>query len=154
MSISDHLLSVIETVGFNYKWGADEGAAQYKNMVAQMDAITVRAKAVKGELALVTNRRKEAEKEMNKLLAGRDYKTFADTANEAEMFEFNRIKAHYDEMSDLETQLNEERLALLDEAYQKASEYAQQWGEVIRHEMDENLGAIFDSMDEAMDVYN
>lgn len=154
MSISDHLLSVIETVGFNYKWGADEGAAQYKNMAAQMDAITVRAKAVKGELALVTNRRKEAEKEMNKLLAGRDYKTFADTANEAEMFEFNRIKAHYDEMSDLETQLNEERLALLDEAYQKASEYAQQWGEVIRHEMDENLGAIFDSMDEAMDVYN
>lgn len=154
VSISDNLLSIIETTGLNYKWGANESAAQYKNMSTQMEILTTKAKNLNGELAIATSRRKEAEEELNKLLAGRNAYEFSQTSNEAEKFEYNRIKEHYDEMADLEADLNEQRIGLMAEAYEKAAEYAEQWGEVIRHEFDESLNALFDSMDEAMDVYN
>lgn len=154
LSISDNLLSIIETTGLNYKWGADESAAQFKNMSTQMDILKTKASNLNGELAIATNRRKEAEEALNTLLNGRDAYTFSQEASEADMFEYNRIKEHYDEMADLEADLKEQRVALMSEAYDKATEYAEQWGEVIRHEMDEQLGALFDSMDDAMDMYN
>lgn len=153
-SISDNLLSLIDTVGFNYKWGADENAATFKNMNAQMDIIRNKAKVVNGELEIATNRRIEAEQELNKLLAGRSAKEFADNASEAEMFEYDRIKAHYDEMADLEAELNEQRISLLNEAYEKATEYAEKWGEVLAHESEKALNAMFSTYDQAMDMYN
>lgn len=153
-SISDNLLSLIDTVGFNYKWGADEDSASFKNMNAQMDIVRNKAKAVNGELEVATNRRIEAERELNNLLAGRTAKEFADNASEAEMFEYDRIKAHYDEMADLEADLNEQRISLLNEAYEKATEYAEKWGEVLAHESEKALNAMFSSYDQAMDMYN
>lgn len=153
-SISDNLLSLIDTVGFNYKWGADEDSASFKNMNTQMDIVRNKAKAVNGELEVATNRRIEAERELNNLLAGRTAKEFADNASEAEMFEYDRIKAHYDEMADLEADLNEQRISLLNEAYEKATEYAEKWGEVLAHESEKALNAMFSSYDQAMDMYN
>lgn len=153
-SISDNLMHIIETVGFNYKWGADESKSYYKNMEKQLDIVKNKAAAVNGELAVATNRRKEAEEELNKLLAGRSVMEFSNSANEAEMFEYNRIKEHYDEMADLEAELNAQRIELLAEAYDKATEYAEQWGEIIAHEADEALHGAFDTLDDAMDMYN
>lgn len=153
-SISDNLMHVIETVGFNYKWGADESKSYYKNMETQLDIVKNKAAAVNGELAIATNRRKEAEEELNKLLAGRSVMEFSNSANEAEMFEYNRIKEHYDDMASLEAELNAQRVELLAQAYDKAVEYAEKWGEIIAHEADEALNGAFDTLDEAMDMYN
>lgn len=153
-SISDNLMHVIETVGFNYKWGADEGKSYFKNMETQLNIVKNKAAAVNGELAVATNRRKEAEEELNKLLAGRSVLEFSNSANEAEMFEYNRIKEHYDDMASLEAELNAQRIELLAEAYDKATEYAEKWGEIIAHEADEALNGAFDTLDEAMDMYN
>lgn len=153
-SISDNLMHVIETVGFNYKWGADESKSYFKNMETQLDIVKNKAAAVNGELAVATNRRKEAEEELNKLLAGRSVLEFSNSANEAEMFEYNRIKEHYDDMASLEAELNAQRIELLAEAYDKATEYAEKWGEIIAHEADEALNGAFDTLDEAMDMYN
>lgn len=153
-SISDNLMHVIETVGFNYKWGADEGKSYYKNMETQLDIVKNKAAAVNGELAIATNRRKEAEEELNKLLAGRSVMEFSNSANEVEMFEYNRIKEHYDDMASLEAELNAQRIELLAQAYDKAAEYAEKWGEIIAHEADEALNGAFDTLDEAMDMYN
>lgn len=153
-SISDNLMHIIETVGFNYKWGADESKSYYKNMEKQLDIVRNKAAAVNGELAVATNRRKEAEEELNKLLAGRSVLEFSNSANEAEMFEYNRIKEHYDDMASLEAELNAQRIELLAEAYDKATEYAEKWGEIIAHEADEALNGAFDTLDEAMDMYN
>lgn len=153
-SISDNLMHVIETVGFNYKWGTDEGKSYYKNMETQLDIVKNKAAAVNGELAIATNRRKEAEEELNKLLAGRSVMEFSNSANEAEMFEYNRIKEHYDDMASLEAELNAQRVELLAQAYDKAAEYAEKWGEIIAHEADEALNGAFDTLDEAMDMYN
>lgn len=154
VSISDNLMHVIETVGFNYKWGADESKSYFKNMETQLDIVKNKAAAVNGELAVATNRRKEAEEELNKLLAGRSVMEFSNSANEAEMFEYNRIKEHYDDMASLEAELNAQRIELLAEAYDKATEYAEKWGEILAHEADEALNGAFDTLDEAMDMYN
>lgn len=154
LSISDSILSIIETTGLNYKWGADESKPMFKNMMAQLDAVRSQAKVVTGELKMAEKTRDDVAEQLNKLLDGRTYAEFSQSAGQNEMFEFNRLKEFYDTQSDLVDELHAKQMELAAEAYEKAKDYADQWAEIISHDLDESLGAMFDSFDEAMDMYS